>query len=82
MADEGLGASLAANLTADNYVAKPMMAHINEAIERTSKITRLSPQEVPRQGIVRGEIPIYGGVPSMGIADTLAHTINPEPKKE
>lgn len=38
---------------------KPMIAHINEAIYRTSRLTGLSPQQVV-EGMARGTIPIYG----------------------
>lgn len=38
---------------------KPMIQFINEAIERTSKITGLTPKEVVN-GMVKGSIPIFG----------------------
>ena len=44
-----------------------MMQTINEAIERTSKITGLSPAEVVRLGIVRSEMRIYGFGPSAAL---------------
>lgn len=38
---------------------KPMIQFVNEAIERTSKITGLTPKEVVN-GMVKGSIPIFG----------------------
>lgn len=38
---------------------KPMIQFVNEAIERTSKITGMTPKEVVK-GMVRGSIPIFG----------------------
>lgn len=46
--------------TGGKYVGKPMIQHVNEAIERTSRLTGLSPRDVVRRGIVRGDIPVYG----------------------
>lgn len=40
---------------------KPMIQQINEAIERTRRITGLSPEEIVRRGLVRAEMPLYGG---------------------
>ena len=42
------------------YQGISMIQHINEAIERTSRLTGLPPEEVVRRGLVRGEMPIYG----------------------
>jgi hypothetical protein len=39
---------------------KPMISHYNEAIERTSRLTGLTPEEVVKRGLVRAEMPIYG----------------------
>jgi len=41
------------------YNATPMITNINESIERTSRLTGLSPAEVVKR-MVRGEIPMYG----------------------
>lgn len=38
---------------------KPMIANINEAIYRTSRLTGLSPQQV-LEGMARGTVPVYG----------------------
>jgi len=38
---------------------KPMIQFVNEAIERTSAITGLTPKEVIR-GMVKGSIPVFG----------------------
>ena len=40
-------------------VGKPMIQFVNEAIERTSRITGLTPKEVVK-GMVKGSIPIFG----------------------
>jgi hypothetical protein len=37
-----------------------MISHYNEAIERTSRLTGLPPEEVVKRGLVRAEMPIYG----------------------
>lgn len=42
------------------YQGVPMIQHVNEAIERTSRLTGVPPEEVVRRGLVRGEMPIYG----------------------
>lgn len=42
------------------YQGMPMIQHINEAIERTSRLTGVPPEDVVRRGLVRGEMPIYG----------------------
>ena len=39
---------------------KPMMQEVNEAIERTARVTGLTPEEVVVEGIVKSRIPIYG----------------------
>lgn len=48
------------SMTPEGYKGKPMIGHVNEAIERTSRITGVPPAEVVRRGLVRGEMPIYG----------------------
>jgi len=55
--------------------AKPMIEIVNEAIERTARITGMSPDDVVREGIVHSRIPIYSGGPGAliaGSAGTLA----------
>lgn len=37
-----------------------MIEIINQSIERTSRITGLSPKEVVRLGIIESKIPLYG----------------------
>jgi hypothetical protein len=39
---------------------KPMIQHVNEAIERTSRVTGKTPQDVVRDSLVRGTHPLYG----------------------
>ena len=55
----------------EGYRATPMIQHVNETIERTSRLTGLSPAEVVRRGLVRAEIPLYG-VPGLVGAGGLA----------
>jgi hypothetical protein len=40
---------------------KPMIEHVNESIERTSRLTGASPEEVVREGLVKRLRPMYGG---------------------
>lgn len=48
---------------------KPMIQHVNEAIERTSRITGLTPDEVLRNNLIRKMGPIYGiGAVGLGTA--------------
>jgi hypothetical protein len=39
---------------------KPMIQHVNEAIERTARVTGKKPQDVVRDSLVRGTHPLYG----------------------
>jgi len=39
---------------------KPMIQHVNEAIERTARVTGKSPQDVVRDSLVRRTHPLYG----------------------
>lgn len=50
-----------------DYQGKPMVAHVNDSIERTARLTGMSPDEIVRRGLVRGEIPMYaiGGLLSL-----------------
>jgi hypothetical protein len=53
----------------------PMISHVNDAIERTHRLTGMPKEEIVRRGIVRGEIPIYGvagGVPIFPMGETAA----------
>lgn len=58
-----------------SYVAKPMIAHVNEAIERTHRLTGLPRSEIVRRGLIRGEIPIYG---TAGLAAALSKAMQQE----
>ena len=40
---------------------KPMIQHVNEAIERTSRVTGKSPEEVLVDSIIHARSPLYGG---------------------
>lgn len=54
---------------------KPMIQHVNEAIERTSRVTGKKPQDVVRDSLVRGTHPLYGigaaGVSAAALAAAL-----------
>ena len=39
---------------------KPMIQHVNEAIERTARVTGKKPEEVVRDSLVRRTHPLYG----------------------
>ena len=50
------------------YVPHPMIQTVNDAIERTRRVTGMDPDEIVRRGIVRSEIPIYSrAIPGMPI---------------
>lgn len=42
---------------------KPMMQHVNEAIERTSRVTGKTPEEVVRDSLVKRTSPLYSVAP-------------------
>jgi hypothetical protein len=54
--------------TKGGYTAQPMIGVVNEAIERTHRITGMPKAEIVRRGLVRSEIPLYGaaGATTMG----------------
>ncbi len=58
-----------------NTPGKPMISHVNDAIERTHRLTGMSRDEIVRRGIVRNEIPLYsiGAMPAspMSLVDLL-----------
>ena len=49
---------------------KPMIQFVNEAIERTSAITGLTPKEVVR-GMVKGTIPLFGTAVAAPMTDDI-----------
>lgn len=52
---------------------KPMIQHVNEALERTARITGMSPQEVLRKNLIRKMGPLYGvGAAGVGTAALLS----------
>lgn len=53
----------------NGYVAKPMISHVNDAIERTRRLTGMSPEETVRRSFILGDAPTYaeGG----SVADDL-----------
>jgi hypothetical protein len=42
-----------------NERGKPMIEHVNDAIERTHRLTGTPRDEIVRHGLIRGEIPLY-----------------------
>jgi hypothetical protein len=42
-----------------NYRPQPMIWTVNEAIERTARVTGLSPEEVVAEGLVGAKRPVY-----------------------
>lgn len=38
----------------------PMINQVNDAIERTHRLTGMPREEIVRRGIIRNEIPVYG----------------------
>lgn len=61
----------------NHEAGKPMIQFVNDAIERTHRLTGMPRAEIVRRALVRGEIPLYG---TAGMA-TLAgmHGLNDEP---
>lgn len=49
---------------------KPMIGFVNEAIERTHRLTGMPREEIVRRGIIGSEIPVYGL--GAGLAASLA----------
>lgn len=54
--------------TKGGYVAKPMIDIVNQAVERTHRITGMPKEDIVHRGLVRSEIPLYGlaGATTMG----------------
>lgn len=52
---------------------KPMIQHVNEAIERTSRLTGASPDTVVRRGLIRKQMPLYGAGGATVGAGLLMH---------
>lgn len=53
------------------YRPKPFITTINEAIERTHRLTGMPHEEIVRRGLVRGEIPLYGAAGVLGLDAAL-----------
>lgn len=54
---------------------KPMIQHVNEAIERTARVTGKTPEEVVRDSLVRRTHPLYG-VGAAGLVGAGAASVN------
>lgn len=52
-----------------SYTPRPMIDIINDAIERTSRLTGTSPEEVVQEGIVKAKRPMYAGGGLAELAD-------------
>ena len=66
------GAKDAKDAARGGFPGQPMISIVNEAIERTHRMTGMPREEIVRRGIVRSEIPVYSvtGVPGFSaIAD-------------
>jgi hypothetical protein len=49
------------NLKTPQYTeGKPFIQEVNEAIERTHRLTGMPREEIVRRGVIRNEIPLYG----------------------
>jgi hypothetical protein len=62
------------NLKDPKYTSgKPMIEHVNDAIERTHRLTGMPRDEIMRQGLIYGKIPLYalGATLGGGAADQL-----------
>jgi hypothetical protein len=44
-----------------------MIEHVNDSIERTARLTGLTPEEVVKQGIIRSKIPLYALASGMAV---------------
>jgi hypothetical protein len=44
-----------------NEPGQPMISVVNDAIERTRRLTGMSRDEIVRRDLIRKEIPLYGG---------------------
>ncbi len=61
-------------ITKGGYQARPMISHVNDAVQRTALLTGMTPKEVVRRALVRAEMPLYadGGKAEAAPTDTLA----------
>jgi hypothetical protein len=66
----------------EGYTGKPMIQHVNEAIERTSRITGVPPEEVVGRGLVRAEMPLYGVAAPLAGAAALTAGDDEDPAAE
>ena len=63
--------------------SKPMIQEVNEAIERTARVTGMSPQDVLEKAVIRSEMPLYStpGTPALGILGKQMQT-DPQTREE
>jgi hypothetical protein len=56
------------NMSTPTYTrGKSMIEHVNDSIERTARLTGLTPEEVVKQGIIRSKIPLYALASGMAV---------------
>jgi len=51
----------------DMKEGKPLISYINDAIERTHRLTGMPRDEIVRRGLAEGKIPIYGAAGLLGL---------------
>jgi hypothetical protein len=56
-----------------------MMGHVNDGIERAHRLTGMQRDEIVRRGVIRGEIPLYGGA---GLAAALSQVMPQEDEQD
>lgn len=61
---------------------KPMIQHVNEAIERTARVTGKKPEEVVRDSLVRGTHPLYGVGAGVAATGALAAALRGQEEEE
>lgn len=59
----------------------PMINHVNDAIERTHRLTGMPRDEIVERGVVKHEIPLYAGA-GVASAAALAEALGMQPRGE
>jgi len=63
---------------AKKYQPKSFIQTINEAIERTHRLTGMPHEEIVKRGLVRGQIPLYGATGVIGLG-AAANQLDQQP---
>jgi hypothetical protein len=58
-----------------------MINHVNDAIERTHRLTGMPRDEIVERGVVKHEIPLYAGA-GVASAAALAEALGMQPRGE